>query len=149
MGLQIKKSNNWKGINQRKKFRFVNEFIVEFSKEHVVEFYGQTTLRLLYYKEVMKNFKNLQENACAEVTFLITLQAGRLQLCQKRLRHRCFPVKVTNFLKTPIFRNIFERLLLTIRAFSKSQRTSKFFTSEAIPHKISSGNPIQVFIWIT
>ena len=149
MGLHIKKLNKWKGINQRKKFRFVNEFIVEFSKEHVVEFSGQTTVRLLYYKEVTKNFKNLRENACAEVTFFITLQAGRLQLCQKRLRHRCFPVKVINFSKTPILQNIFEWLLLTIRVFSKSQRTSKFFTSEAIPHKISSANPIQVFIWIT
>ena len=30
---------------------------------------GQTTIRLLYYKEATKNFENLQENACAEVTF--------------------------------------------------------------------------------
>ena len=30
---------------------------------------GQTTIRLLSYKEATKNFENLQENACAEVTF--------------------------------------------------------------------------------
>ena len=29
----------------------------------------QTTIRLFYYKEATKNFENLQENACAEVTF--------------------------------------------------------------------------------
>ena len=81
-----KKSNNWKEKNQRKKFRFVNQFIVEFSKGHVVECSGQRTVRLLYYKEVTKNFENLQEKACAEVTFFIKLQAGRLHLCQKRTR---------------------------------------------------------------
>ena len=31
---------------------------------------GQTTTRLLYYKEATNNFENLQENVCAEVTFL-------------------------------------------------------------------------------
>ena len=30
---------------------------------------GQTTISLLSYKEATKNFENLQENACAEVTF--------------------------------------------------------------------------------
>ena len=51
-----KKSNNLKGINQRKKFRSVNEFIVEFSEGNV-EFSGQMTIKLLHYKE--ENFENV------------------------------------------------------------------------------------------
>ena len=30
----------------------------------------------------------------------------------KRLKHRCFPVKLAVFLRTPILKNIYERLLL-------------------------------------
>ena len=35
-------------------------------------------------------------------------------LIKKRLEHRCFPVKFTNFLRTPILNNICKRLLLNI-----------------------------------
>ena len=35
-----------------------------------------------------------------------------LQLIKKRLEHRCFPVEFAIFLRTPILKNIFERLLL-------------------------------------
>ena len=34
-------------------------------------------------------------------------------LLKKRLQHWCFPVKFAKFLRTPILRNIWERLLLT------------------------------------
>ena len=32
-------------------------------------------------------------------------------LFEKRLQHRCFPVNIAKFLRTPIFTNICERLL--------------------------------------
>ena len=35
-----------------------------------------------------------------------------LQFIKKRLQHRCFPVEFAIFLRTPILKNIFERLLL-------------------------------------
>ena len=35
-------------------------------------------------------------------------------LIKKRLEHKCFPVKFTNFLRTPILNNICKRLLLNI-----------------------------------
>ena len=31
---------------------------------------------------------------------------------KKRLQHKCFPVNIVKFLKTPILKNIYERLLL-------------------------------------
>ena len=38
------------------------------------------------------------------------LQTGNF--ITKRLEHRCFPVNLAKFLKTPILKDIFERLLL-------------------------------------
>ena len=44
--------------------------------------------------------------------FLIELQACKF--IEKRLEHWCFPLHVRKFLRTPILKNISERLLLTI-----------------------------------
>ena len=41
--------------------------------------------------------------------FLIKLQAYK-----KRLQHRCFPVNIARVLRTPILKNILERLLLPL-----------------------------------
>ena len=38
---------------------------------------------------------------------------------KERLQHRCFPVNIANFLKTPILKNICERLLLLTAIFSQ------------------------------
>ena len=38
---------------------------------------------------------------------------------KERLQHRCFPVNIANFLKTPILKNICEWLLLLIVIFSQ------------------------------
>ena len=43
------------------------------------------------------------------------LQAGIF--IKKRLEHRCFPVKDAKYLRTPIFRNICEQLLLSALSF--------------------------------
>ena len=40
--------------------------------------------------------------------------AGPAGLLKKRLQHRCFPVHITNFLRTSILKNISERVLLLI-----------------------------------
>ena len=40
----------------------------------------------------------------------VGLQTGNF--ITKRLEHRCFPVNIAKFLKTPILKDIFERLLL-------------------------------------
>ena len=38
---------------------------------------------------------------------------------KKRLQHMCFPVKFHKFLRTPILKNICERLLLSFRGFTR------------------------------
>ena len=48
--------------------------------------------------------QNSQENFCARVSFLIKLQAAPATLLKKRLRHRCFPVNFTKFLRIPFHR---------------------------------------------
>ena len=51
--------------------------------------------------------ENSQKYACVGVSFLI-----KSILLNKRLRHRCFPMNFGKFLRTPILKNICERLLL-------------------------------------
>ena len=46
---------------------------------------------------------------------------------EKRLQHRCLLVYITKFLKTPIWKNIFKRLLLNL---PKTSWTINFFISE-------------------
>ena len=50
-------------------------------------------------KKFLKISQILQENTCVGVSI------------KKRLQHRCFPVKFAKFLRTPILRNICQRLL--------------------------------------
>ena len=58
-------------------------------------------------KEVfLKILQNSQENPCARVSFSITLQLI------KRLWHRCFPVNIAKFLRTPFSIKHYRWLLL-------------------------------------
>ena len=46
-----------------------------------------------------------------------------LQSCnfiQKRLQHKCFPIKILKFIRAPILKNICERLLLKVSYLWKS-----------------------------
>ena len=53
-------------------------------------------------KVFLKISKNSQENTCAWASFLIKLHASALQFyLKKRLWHRCFPVNIGKFLRTP------------------------------------------------
>ena len=70
----------------------------------------------------LKNFANFTGKHLFWDLFLIKLQAFRtatslketqgLQLFKKKLQHRCFPVKFARFLRAPILKNIYKRLLL-------------------------------------
>ena len=55
--------------------------------------------------------------------FLIKLQAYK-----KRLQHRCFPVNIARVLRTPILKNILERLLLPLGYI-----TIKEYYSQTLP----------------
>ena len=70
---------------------------------------------VFFKKGVLKNFANFTgKHRCQS---LFEKVAG-LQACQtcnfikKRLQHRCFPMKLAKFLRTPILKNICKRLFL-------------------------------------
>ena len=60
----------------------------------------------VFYKRFTKFFTPVPES------FLIKLQAVDLQLCQKETPAQGFPVNFVNFLRTPIFQNIYAQLFL-------------------------------------
>ena len=70
---------------------------------------SRSSQRIFCKKGVLENFAISQENTCVGVDFLKKLKP----LLEKRLQHRCFPVKFAKFLRATIFKNICERLLLT------------------------------------
>ena len=51
--------------------------------------------------DALKNLQNLQENICARVSFLITLQGWSLELILKETLVQVFPMNFVKFLKTP------------------------------------------------
>ena len=60
----------------------------------------------------IKNFVIFTGKHLCRSLFLIKLQACKF--IEKRLQHWCFPLHVKKFLRTPILKNIRERLLLII-----------------------------------
>ena len=77
--------------------------------------------------------KKLLLKLCAEFTgkhlcqSLFNKVAG-LQTCnfiKKRLQYRCFPVNFATFLRTPILKNIYERLLLHLKYYTPANNTAK------------------------
>ena len=58
---------------------------------------------------MLKISQNLQESTCARVSFLIKLQAEAWYRC---LWHRCFPVNFEKFVRTPVFTENLQWLLL-------------------------------------
>ena len=70
------------------------------------------TRGVLLKKVFLKILQNSQKNTCARVSFLIKLQALRLQFFKKRLWHRCFPATFAKFLRATFLQNTSGRLLL-------------------------------------
>ena len=63
-------------------------------------------------KGVLKNFANFTGKRLSWSVFLITFVKN---FVTQRLQHRRFPLKFAKFLRTPILKNIYERLLLYMR----------------------------------
>ena len=59
--------------------------------------------------------QNSQEKTCVRDSILIKLHSSG---CKKKLRHKCFPVNLAKFLRTPFLQNTSGRLLL-LSAFQK------------------------------
>ena len=60
-------------------------------------------------------FQNSQENTCVGVSLVKFVK----NFIKKRLQHRCFPAKFAKFLRRNFWKNIYERLLLSIDLFHK------------------------------
>ena len=62
-------------------------------------------------KLLLKVLQISQEKICARISFLT-------KSFKKRHQHRCFYANFAKFLRIPILKNIFERMLLTIFPFT-------------------------------
>ena len=69
-------------------------------------------------KDALKTYgKFTGKNLCWSL-FIIKLQAFRFQ-------YRCFPVSFTKFLRTPIFKNIWEQLFLHLKYCTPANNTAE------------------------
>ena len=66
-------------------------------------------------KVVLKNFAIFTEKHLCCSLFLICVKA--CNFIKKTLQHRCFPMNIAKFLRTPILRNIWEQLLLETQTY--------------------------------
>ena len=76
------------------------------------EAYRTSRLEVFCKKGVLKNFANFTGKRLCWSLFLINF-------IKMRLQRRCFPVKFAKFLRTPIVKNICERLLLACLHFQQ------------------------------
>ena len=80
----------------------------------IFQFTEAATGGVLLKKLFSKISQISQEKNLFWILFLIKLQAQTCNFVKKRLQHRYFPVKFAKFLRTPILKNICERLLLNL-----------------------------------
>ena len=80
----------------------------------IVIYQSEAATRGVLYKNVfLKISQNSQENTCARFSFLIKLQTSACNFIKKRLWHRCFPVKFSEFLRILFLQNTSRRVFLT------------------------------------
>ena len=72
------------------------------------------------------------------------IKVASLKACNsiKKRLHRCFPVNIANFLRTPISKNICKRLLLTDFAKSQSHHT-QIANRAKYEHLLEAGLPLE------
>ena len=73
--------------------------------------------------------KNCSSKFCSIHWRVFLNKVAVLQACnfvKKRLQHRCFPVDIAKFLRTPILKNISERLLFINIYYNKIHDFEKF-----------------------
>ena len=95
-------------------FLIITLSTTEQKQPFLLNFFFRSSLLQMFFKiDVLKNSQYSQENTCVGVSFLIKLLASRpATLLKKRLQHRCFPVNIENFLRTPFFTEHLRWLLL-------------------------------------
>ena len=63
-------------------------------------------------KRCSSKFCNIHRKTPVLESLFNKVEGQACNFIEKRLQHRCFPVNIAKFLKTPILKNICERLLL-------------------------------------
>ena len=69
-------------------------------------------------KDVLQNFKYSQFHNFTRVKSLFNKPECMLFYYKEALQHRCFPVNIAKFLRTPILKNIYKRLIQQISKFT-------------------------------
>ena len=83
---------------------------------------------MLYKETVLKNFAIFKgRHLCWSLFFNKVAGLQACNLIKKRLQHSCFPVKIANFLKTSILKNIYKWVLLSFRKTFKKLFLVTFF----------------------
>ena len=92
-------------------------------------------------KKVFLEIYNIYRKIACWSLSLIKLQTLLNNFVKKRLQHRCFPMNIVKFLRWPIFKNIYERLLL--KMFTPNTRFLKYVWSflNFIHERLSSRRP--------
>ena len=93
---------------------FLSTFYYQFLKPLPLQCVVRCHWRCYIKKTVLKNLEYFTGKRLCWSLFLKKLQtfSKACNIIKKRLQNRCFPVKFTKFLRTPILKNIYERLLL-------------------------------------
>ena len=112
------------------------------SRKTSKEFYHQIKIsekyneqKVFYKKIVLNNFAIFTEkHLCWYLFFNKNAGLQAWNFIKKRLQHRCFLVNIAKFLRTAIFKNICERLLLRVFPFYVSLNVflHKQITKQAI-----------------
>ena len=77
-------------------------------------------------KGVLKSFTSLTENTCVGVSFN-KVTGFQVNYIKKRIQRRCFPVNNAKFLRTPILKKIYIKLLLVL-VFCKNRNVRPKFS---------------------
>ena len=73
-----------------------------------------------------------------------------LKVCnfiKKRIQHKCFPLNIANFLRTPVLKNICERLLLKIALDFWNRGHHEHFWSTGIKSSKQSTSPAGIYLF--
>ena len=110
-------------------FKTLQSYFIAFFLLHMqvhLHYHLQAATRgVLCKKLFLEISQNSQENTCAKGSFLIK-RLFRDSLLKTRLWHRCFPVNIVKFLRTPFLQNTSGRPLLIIDSIIFSSNSVAF-----------------------
>ena len=111
-----------------------------------IAYFQKQPPELFYKKAVVKIFLIFSRKHLSwSLSFSKIAGVRPATLLKKRPQQRCFPVEIVTFLRTPIMKNIWERLFLCFRILKK-MRKMKNDKSKAQKNRKSLGKIISSFL---